>query len=86
MQVFGKVQGVCYRAFASKKGARLGLAGFVKNLPDGSVYMEAEGEEAALRSFEDWAHKGPPSARVDRVELNYSDRLSNFEDFEIRYW
>ena len=68
IRVSGRVQGVFYRASARAEGERLGLSGFVRNEPDGSVYAEAEGEEAALERFLAWCRRGPPAARVEGVE------------------
>lgn len=68
IRISGRVQGVFYRASARAEGERLGLAGFVRNEPDGSVYAEAEGEEGALERFLAWCRKGPPMARVEGVE------------------
>lgn len=86
IQVFGRVQGVCFRAYAHKKARNLGLAGYVKNLPDESVFLEAEGEEGALQTFVEWLHHGPPAARVTQVAVGFSEALKGFEDFEIRIW
>ena len=55
-------------------------------MPGASVYMEAEGEEDALQSLVEWAHHGPPAAKVVQVQVDYSDILRNPADFEIRYW
>ncbi|NLV24827.1 MAG: acylphosphatase [Deltaproteobacteria bacterium] len=86
IQVFGRVQGVCFRACARKKATQLGLNGFVKNMPDTSVYIEAEGEEEALQSLVEWAQSGPPAAKVIQIQVEYSDLLREFADFEIRIW
>lgn len=86
IRVYGRVQGVCFRAYAQGRAERLGLAGFVKNMPDRSVYMEAEGPEENVEAFADWARQGPPAAKVTDIQVNYSDHLRKFEGFEIRYW
>lgn len=69
IHVSGKVQGVFFRASTQQKAVELGLTGFVRNEPDGSVYIECEGEEAALEKFKTWCHNGPPSARVNKVDV-----------------
>jgi acylphosphatase len=69
IRVFGKVQGVFFRRSAREEARRLGLTGFARNEPDGSVYVEIEGEDAALASFAAWCETGPPDARVERVEV-----------------
>lgn len=65
--VTGKVQGVFFRQSTLQEAQRLGLCGWVCNLPDGSVEIEAEGDEASLRDLVAWAQHGPPMARVDGV-------------------
>jgi acylphosphatase len=86
IRVFGRVQGVCFRAYAQDMAESLGLAGFVKNMPDRSVYMEAEGIEENVKEFVDWARRGPPAAKVTDIQVNFSDYLRKFDGFEIRYW
>ncbi len=86
IRVYGRVQGVCFRAYAQDRAESLGLAGFVKNMSDRSVYMEAEGAEESLEKFVDWARQGPPAAKVTDIQVNYSDYPRKFEGFEIRYW
>jgi acylphosphatase len=67
--VSGRVQGVFYRASAREMALQLGIRGFVRNEPDGSVYLEAEGEEAALNQFVAWCRKGPVRAIVSNVQV-----------------
>jgi acylphosphatase len=73
IRVQGRVQGVFYRASARAEAQRLGLSGFVRNEPDGSVYAEAEGEREALQQFLAWCRRGPPHARVDRVDVEEAE-------------
>ena len=70
IRVTGVVQGVWYRKSACEEGLRLGLVGFAKNLPDGSVAVEAEGERAAIDAFVSWCRQGPPLAKVEHVEVS----------------
>lgn len=65
--VTGRVQGVSFRYSTLTEAVRLGLAGSVRNMADGSVRVEAEGIEDAVNSFVDWLGHGPPGARVDEV-------------------
>ena len=67
--ISGRVHGVGYRFFAQAAAAREGLHGFVRNLPDGRVEISAEGEREALERFERQIWHGPPSARVEDVEI-----------------
>ena len=74
---------VLFRDSAKRKAKKLGLRGFVKNEPDGAVYIEAEGDEKNLNEFLEWCKKGPILAKVEKVDCDYSDKLENFDDFEI---
>ena len=65
--ISGLVQGVGYRFFALEAGAREGLGGFVRNLEDGRVEAQAEGEQTALDRFERALYQGPPGGRVEHV-------------------
>lgn len=66
--VSGRVQGVGFRWSARERAQDLGLAGWVRNLPDGKVELMLEGEEGAVTSMLVWLGKGPPGARVTGVE------------------
>ena len=68
LQVFGRVQGVGFRYYTQKKAEEFGIKGFVRNRPDGSVYIEAEGSPEALEAFTYWCGEGPSWARVSKVE------------------
>ncbi len=81
--ITGQVQGVWYRASAQRKASELGLRGFVKNMPNGSVYAEAEGPAESLQAFVNWCHRGPELARVEKVEAREGP-LQHFEGFEVR--
>ncbi len=83
--VAGRVQGVFFRANTQEVAQRLGLSGYVRNLPDGRVEVVAEGEEEALRKLVDWCHEGPPLARVERVEVRWENPTGEFSGFHIRY-
>lgn len=65
--VTGRVQGVGYRYFVLQEAQRLGLAGFTRNLPDGSVEVVAEGDDAALAALAGRLGEGPSFARVENV-------------------
>jgi len=64
MRISGKVQGVFFRASTKNEADRLGITGIVRNEPDGSVFIDAEGPEENLSNFTDWCRQGPPHARV----------------------
>lgn len=84
IRVSGCVQGVCFRAATRACATTLGLDGFVKNEPDGSVYIEAEGTEDALHKLVEWCHHGPPSAVVENV-VSSTGKLKNMTGFTIRW-
>lgn len=65
----GRVQGVFYRASARARGLQLGLTGWARNLPDGSVASLACGPAEALADYERWLWQGPPAARVEQVSV-----------------
>jgi len=65
--VSGRVQGVGFRYFARQRADRLGVAGFARNLPDGSVEVVAEGDASALQAFEDALRQGPSFAEVSEL-------------------
>jgi acylphosphatase len=80
--VKGKVQGVWYRKSTKDKADELGLFGLVKNMPDGSVYIEAEGNDAPLKSLVEWCNSGPELSRVDNVSVEETT-LKHFSSFDI---
>lgn len=81
--VKGRVQGVYFRASTQREAKRLGLSGWVKNRPDGSVEILAEGEEVSIRELYGWAQKGPSAARVERVETRWRSFTGEYADFRI---
>jgi acylphosphatase len=82
--VTGKVQGVFYRASTREVASRMKLKGFVRNEPDGAVYIEVEGEEELLADFTTWCKQGPQLATVDHVEMKELP-WTGFSDFVIRH-
>jgi acylphosphatase len=74
LKIYGRVQGVGFRYSAAEEAGKLGAALLAaRNEPDGSVYIEAEGEENALQKFLAWCRRGPRSAKVERVEAEWRD-------------
>ena len=80
--VNGRVQGVWFRATAKQKAIEIGIKGFVKNLVNRSVYIEAEGSSAQLELFLIWCKKGPPLAHVDGI-ISEVGAIKHFTTFEI---
>lgn len=83
--VYGKVQGVFFRANTRKKAKRLGIKGWVRNRKDGSVEILAEGKKEKIKELIGWARSGPPAARVEKIEKNKEKIKKEFRDFKIRY-
>jgi len=83
LQVYGKVHGVGFRYFVYEAARRYTLKGFVKNVRDGSVYIEAEGEEFRFEMFQEACKSGPTRARVDDLKI-VDKPFQGFTSFEIR--
>jgi len=83
--VSGLVHGVFFRSETENKARKLGLFGWVRNLTDGRVEILTEGEKAKLEKLVAWAKKGPDSARVDGLEIDWQEYQDEFKNFEIRY-
>ena len=84
LKIYGRVQGVFFRQSTQLKARELGLAGWVTNNEDGTVSLEAEGQESSLKNFFEWCKKGPVSAKVEKVEERWSDQTKGFQGFEFR--
>jgi acylphosphatase len=82
IRIKGLVHGVSFRASMARVASDLGVRGWVRNLPDGSVEAFLEGDERDVRRVLDWARTGPPRARVDRVDVE-SASPKNHRDFRI---
>ncbi|MDP2305608.1 MAG: acylphosphatase [Pseudomonadota bacterium] len=81
--VTGRVQGVAFRAHTQAEAARLGLVGWVRNLPDGTVELAAEGPREALEALLAWARTGPSMARVTGVEPAWGPATGAHAGFSI---
>ncbi|HZT97790.1 MAG TPA: acylphosphatase [Chloroflexota bacterium] len=66
----GRVQGVNFRYRARQRARELGVSGWIRNTPEGSVEAIVEGDHAQVERFVQWAHRGPPSASVDEVVVD----------------
>ena len=85
MVASGQVQGVNFRAYTRSVAQRLGLMGYVRNLPDGDVEVVAEGEEDRLNELIAWARHGPPAAHVQDIQVVWAEPSGSFSDFEVRF-
>jgi acylphosphatase len=83
--VSGLVQGVAFRAYTADEARRLGARGWVRNLADGRVEVEAEGERAALLALVSSCEQGPPAARVEGVEVEWRAWRGDLGPFEVAF-
>ena len=83
--VRGRVQGVYYRATTVEEAQTLGLKGFARNMPDGSVEVVARGEEPILKRFIEYLHRGPTLAVVTAVEVEWGDSSPAPDPFVTKY-
>ena len=77
------MQGVGYRQSAQRQATNLGVRGWVRNLPDGSVELVAEGADAAIKEFLSWCHHGPRFAKVMHVERSDEEPMGESQGFQI---
>jgi len=83
--IHGLVQGVYFRAGTREEAERLGVGGWVRNLPDGNVQALIEGEKKKVEQLLAWCHKGPPGARVTKVDISWEPYVGEYKRFDIRY-
>ncbi len=82
ISIRGKVQGVFFRLTTKAVADQVGVRGFVVNLKDGSVYIEAEGDDFALDSLLEFCQEGPEGAIVETVDVKEGE-LKSFSNFEV---
>ena len=83
-RVTGRVKGVSFRWYTERRARELGVVGWVRNEPDGSVLLHAEGEDDAVDALVAWCRTGPSMARVSDVSVR-EDAVSGATGFETRY-
>jgi acylphosphatase len=83
--VSGRVQGVYYRAFTETAANELGLVGYCRNLPDGRVAVEAEGDKTLIEELVKRLWMGPPGAKVTDVQVEWDPATEKFHGFSIEY-
>jgi acylphosphatase len=83
VMIQGRVQGVYFRASTVYQAQNLGLTGWVRNRPDGSVEAVAEGTREKLEKLIAWCEQGPNGARVTNVEVDWGPAQNNFQVFGI---
>jgi acylphosphatase len=82
IRITGRVQGVGFRYSAKQVARELGIKGYIRNLPDGAVYIEAEGTLPRLEDFIAWCNDGPPRAVIQFVDV-YDGEVLNYQDFKV---
>ena len=80
--ITGKVQGVGFRFSTKAVADQLGVKGFIKNEPNGNVFIAAEADDISLEMFLDWCKEGPEGAQVNSVETTTGE-LKNYRNFEL---
>ena len=85
LKITGRVQGVCYRWFTRDTAVELGLTGWVRNLPDGTVEAVAEGEPDKLEQLVGWCRRGPDLAQVTDIQTEWEEGTGEFQQFSIRH-
>ncbi len=83
--ITGIVQGVAFRYYTQREAEKLGIKGWVRNLSDGSVELEAQGPKENLEALLSWCKQGPPSASVDEVLTRWEEPSKEFPSFVIRH-
>lgn len=84
-RVYGRVQGVGFRYSTVIQARRIGVTGYTRNMPDGSVEVVAEGEEDKLKKLISWLKQGPPASRVDNVDFHYTSYNGYYKSFGVEY-
>ena len=83
VKVHGQVQGVFFRYSAKEQAERLKLTGWVRNNPDGTVEIVAEGTKDVLEEYVKWCKIGPAGAMVEKVEVKWGEKSEDYDQFEI---
>lgn len=81
--ISGRVQGVFYRTSAKKMADKVGVKGWIRNLPDGKVEAVFEGDEDAVKQMISWCWIGPPGAKVMNIDVEWEEYLGEYKDFRV---
>ena len=81
----GRVQGVYFRANCADKAEELGLDGYVRNMHDGTVEAVFEGDKSLIETCIDWNRKSQPYARVEAIEVNWSEPRGDVRGFQVQH-
>ncbi|MFX0145561.1 MAG: acylphosphatase [Candidatus Hodarchaeota archaeon] len=85
IKVFGHVHGVFFRYTTKKVAQKLGLTGYVKNMPNGTVYIEAEGPQQKINELLEFSKQGPKHAQVQKVEYEFATPSNEFKEFDYEF-
>lgn len=85
LMIHGLVQGVCFRSATTEEARARGLTGQVWNNPDGTVEAVIEGAEELVRELVEWCHRGPRSARVEKVDIAWEDFTGEYDRFSTAF-
>jgi len=83
--ISGRVQGVLFRSETQDEARRQNVTGWVRNLPDGRVEAVFEGEKDKVDALIEFCRRGPPGAKVAKMEVTWGDYIGEFKNFSIRY-
>lgn len=83
--IAGRVQGIFYRVSAKKMADKIGVKGWIRNLPDGRVEAVFEGDEDAVKRMISWCWVGPPGAKVINIDVEWEEYLEEYKDFRVLY-
>jgi acylphosphatase len=81
--VTGKVQGVMYRTYVQESATNLGLVGYAKNAPDGTVFVLAQGTPDVLKEFVEYLNEGSLLSKVDTVSVDWRSVSATFGEFSV---
>lgn len=85
VRIYGRVQGVFFRHNTKKIADKLDVKGWVRNNPNDTVEIVAEGNDDAIEKLLNWCRKGPIGAKVDRIEVKEEKYRTEFKEFSIIY-
>ncbi|HQG32460.1 MAG TPA: acylphosphatase [Deltaproteobacteria bacterium] len=85
LKIYGRVQGVWFRASTKEQAQRLGVSGWVRNSADGAVEAFIQGSQRAVDELLEWCRQGPPGAHVERVDVEEAVVADEMKGFAIRY-
>lgn len=83
IHVFGLVQGVFFRDSCRQKAVSLGIKGYARNMPNGSVEIYAQGDGEKIKELIEWAKNGTPRSRVDKIDVQEYSLKEEYKDFVI---